>query len=74
MALTILCVAFIALLILGVPVAFAIGLAAVATILYEGLPVAVVFQRMTAGMGVFSSDHTIAQYASGIWQVIPKAL
>jgi tripartite ATP-independent transporter DctM subunit len=54
LALTILCVAFLALLILGVPVAFAIGLAAVATILYEGLPVAVVFQRMTAGMGVFS--------------------
>ena len=54
MALTILCLVFLALLILGVPVAFSIGLAAVATILYEGLPVAVVFQRMTAGMGVFS--------------------
>jgi tripartite ATP-independent transporter DctM subunit len=53
-ALTILCLVFLALLILGVPVAFSIGLAAVATILYEGLPVAVVFQRMTAGMGVFS--------------------
>ena len=54
MALTILTVAFLALLVLGVPVAFAIGLAAVATILYEGLPVAVVFQRMAAGMNVFS--------------------
>jgi len=54
MALTILCLVFLGLLILGVPVAFSIGLAAVATILYEGLPVAVVFQRMTAGMGVFS--------------------
>jgi len=54
MALTILSVAFLALLVLGVPVAFAIGLAAVATILYEGLPVAVVFQRMAAGMNVFS--------------------
>ena len=54
MALTILCLVFLALLILGVPVAFSIGLAAVATIVYEGLPVAVVFQRMTAGMGVFS--------------------
>ena len=54
MALTILCLVFLALLVLGVPVAFSIGLAAVATILYEGLPVAVVFQRMTAGMGVFS--------------------
>ncbi|MEO8485093.1 MAG: TRAP transporter large permease [Betaproteobacteria bacterium] len=54
MALTILSLVFLALLILGVPVAFAIGLAAVATILYEGLPVAVVFQRMSAGMNVFS--------------------
>ena len=54
MALTILSVVFLALLILGVPVAFAIGLAAVATILYEGLPVAVVFQRMASGMNVFS--------------------
>ncbi len=24
-----------------------------------------------SGMGVFSSDHTISQYASGIWQVTP---
>jgi tripartite ATP-independent transporter DctM subunit len=54
MALTILCVTFLALLILGVPVAFAIGLSAVCTILYEGLPVLVIFQRMYAGMSVFS--------------------
>ena len=54
MALTILCLSFLLFLILGVPVAFAIGLSAVCTILYEGLPVAVVFQRMTSGMTVFS--------------------
>ena len=54
MALTILCAAFAGLLILGVPVAFAIGLSALATILYEGLPIAVVFQQMTSGMNVFS--------------------
>jgi tripartite ATP-independent transporter DctM subunit len=54
MALTILSLSFLALLILGVPVAFSIGLSAVATILYEGLPVAVVFQRMASGMNVFS--------------------
>ena len=54
MALTILCVTFLLFLILGVPVAFAIGLSAVCTILYEGLPVAVVFQRMMSGMNVFS--------------------
>ena len=54
MALTILAVSFFGLLVFGVPVAFAIGLSAVATILYEGLPLAVVFQRMTAGMNIFS--------------------
>ena len=54
MALTILCVVFVLCLLLGVPVAFAIGLSAVATILYEGLPLAVVFQQMTSGMNIFS--------------------
>jgi tripartite ATP-independent transporter DctM subunit len=53
-ALTILCVSFLAFLVLGVPVAFAIGLSAVCTILYEGLPVLVIFQRMMSGMNVFS--------------------
>jgi tripartite ATP-independent transporter DctM subunit len=53
-ALTILCVVFTLCLILGVPVAFSIGISAVATIAYEGLPLAVVFQRMTSGMNVFS--------------------
>ena len=54
MALTILCLSFAVLLLLGVPVAFAIGLSAVCTILWEGLPLAVVFQRMNAGMNIFS--------------------
>jgi tripartite ATP-independent transporter DctM subunit len=54
MALTILCLTFLGFLILGVPVAFAIGLSAVFTILYEGLPLAVVFQRMASGMNIFS--------------------
>lgn len=54
MALTILCVSFALLLLLGVPVAFAIGLSAVCAILWEGLPLAVVFQRMTSGMNIFS--------------------
>jgi len=53
-ALTILCISFAVLLLLGVPVAFAIGLSAVCTILWEGLPLAVVFQRMNAGMNIFS--------------------
>jgi tripartite ATP-independent transporter DctM subunit len=53
-ALTVLGVSFVILLLIGVPVAFAIGLSAVCTILYEGLPVAVLFQQMMSGMNVFS--------------------
>ena len=54
MALTILGITFFGFLILGVPVAFAIALSAVCTILYEGLPVAVLFQQMMSGMNIFS--------------------
>ncbi len=54
MALTILALSFFGLLILGVPVAFAIGLSAICTILYEGLPLGVLFQQMMSGMNVFS--------------------
>jgi tripartite ATP-independent transporter DctM subunit len=54
MELTILAVSFTIFLVIGVPVAFAIGLASVATILAAGLPVAVVFQKMVGGMQVFS--------------------
>ena len=54
MELTILAVSFTVLLILGVPVAFAIGLSSVATIVAAGLPIAVVFQKMVGGMQVFS--------------------
>jgi tripartite ATP-independent transporter DctM subunit len=54
MELTVLAVSFALLLLLGVPVAFAIGLSSVATILAAGLPMAVVFQKMVGGMQVFS--------------------
>ena len=54
MALAILSTSFFGLLLLGVPVAFAIGLSAVFTFLYEGLPLAIVFQRMASGMNIFS--------------------
>ncbi len=54
MELTILAVSFTVLLLLGVPVAFAIGLSSVATILAAGLPIEVVFQKMVGGMQVFS--------------------
>jgi tripartite ATP-independent transporter DctM subunit len=52
--LTVLSLVFLVLLVLGVPVAFSIGLASVATVLYAGLPVAVVFQKMVGGMQIFS--------------------
>jgi tripartite ATP-independent transporter DctM subunit len=54
MELAILAITFALLLIMGVPVAFAIGLAALCTILYEGLPLAVPFQQMMSGMNIFS--------------------
>ncbi len=54
MELTVLGLSFAALLLIGVPVAFAVGLASVATIVVAGLPVAVVFQKMVGGMQVFS--------------------
>jgi tripartite ATP-independent transporter DctM subunit len=54
MALIILAVTFFGFLIIGVPVAFAIALSSVCTILYEGLPLAVLFQQMMSGMNIFS--------------------
>lgn len=41
-------------LIVGAPVAFAVGLAAVGAFLYEGLPIFVAFQRILSGISVFS--------------------
>ena len=40
--------------IIGVPVAFALGIAALSAFFYEGLPLFVVFQRIVAGINVFS--------------------
>jgi tripartite ATP-independent transporter DctM subunit len=54
MELTVLAVSFAVLLLMGVPVAFAIGLSSIATIFAAGLPMAVVFQKMVGGMQVFS--------------------
>jgi tripartite ATP-independent transporter DctM subunit len=53
-ALIILAVTFFGFLIIGVPVAFAIAISSVCTILYEGLPLAVLFQQMMSGMNIFS--------------------
>jgi len=54
MELWVMCGSFLALLLLGVPVAFAIGLSSVATALAADLPMAIVFQKMVGGMEVFS--------------------
>ncbi|KAF1049364.1 TRAP transporter large permease [Xylophilus sp.] len=54
MALTILAITFFGFLVMGVPVAFAIALSSLCTILYEGLPTGVLFQQMMSGMNVFS--------------------
>jgi tripartite ATP-independent transporter DctM subunit len=44
----------IVLLIVGVPVAFSLGLSSIATMLYLDIPPVVAFQRMAAGMNVFA--------------------
>ena len=54
MELMVLVASFALLLLIGVPVAFAIGLASVATIIAADLPIAIVFQKMVGGMQVFS--------------------
>jgi tripartite ATP-independent transporter DctM subunit len=54
MALAVLCGSFLLFLVLGVPVAFAIGLSCLATFAVEGLPLATPIQMMVSGMNVFS--------------------
>ena len=54
MELTVLCLSFVLFLVLGVPVAFAIGLSCLATFAVEGLPLATPIQMMVSGMNVFS--------------------
>jgi tripartite ATP-independent transporter DctM subunit len=45
---------FTLLMLIGTPIAFCLGVASFATVLYMGLPPLVVFQRMNSGMSVFS--------------------
>ncbi len=54
MELTVLALTFAVLLVIGVPVAFSIGLASIATVFVADLPIAVVFQKMVGGMQIFS--------------------
>jgi tripartite ATP-independent transporter DctM subunit len=54
MAYTILFGTFTFLMIIGMPIAFCLGIASFATVLYLGLPPIVVFQQMNSGMNVFA--------------------
>lgn len=45
---------FTVLMLIGTPIAFCLGVASFATVLYMGLPPLVVFQRLNSGMSVFS--------------------
>jgi tripartite ATP-independent transporter DctM subunit len=54
MAYTILFGAFTFLMIIGMPIAFCLGIASFATVLYLGLPPIVVFQQLNSGMNVFA--------------------
>ncbi|MBX4977747.1 TRAP transporter large permease [Rhizobium lentis] len=45
---------FTTLMLIGTPIAFCLGVASFATVLYMGLPPLVVFQRLNSGMSVFS--------------------
>ncbi|EMS96678.1 C4-dicarboxylate large membrane transport protein [Agrobacterium tumefaciens str. Cherry 2E-2-2] len=54
MAYTILFGVFTLLMLIGTPIAFCLGIASFATVLYLGLPPIVVFQQMNSGMNVFA--------------------
>lgn len=54
MGLTVLLGLFALCVVLGVPVAFALGIAALAAFAYEGLPLMIGFQRIVSGINVFS--------------------
>ena len=50
MGLLILIVAFAICVIIGLPVAFALGVASIAAFIYEGLPLMIAFQRIISGI------------------------
>lgn len=54
MAYTILFGVFILLMFIGTPIAFCLGIASFATVLYLGLPPVVVFQQLNSGMNIFA--------------------
>jgi tripartite ATP-independent transporter DctM subunit len=54
MGLAILLGVFALVMVMGVPVAFALGIAAISAFMFEGLPLMVGFQRIVAGMSTFA--------------------
>ncbi|SDQ16885.1 TRAP transporter large permease [Pseudovibrio sp. Tun.PSC04-5.I4] len=54
MGVAILVLAFFLFTAMGIPIAFALGISALLTAVYEGIPALIVFQRMVAGINVFS--------------------
>ena len=54
MGLVILLGVFAVCVVIGIPVAFALGVAAVSAFWYEGLPLIIAFQRIVSGINVFS--------------------
>ncbi|OED40781.1 C4-dicarboxylate ABC transporter permease [Chromatiales bacterium (ex Bugula neritina AB1)] len=54
MGLTVLLLVFAICVIIGIPVAFALGVSAVAAFYTEGLPLMIAFQRIVSGINVFS--------------------
>ena len=54
MGLFILIVVFAICVVIGLPVAFALGVASVAAFFYEGLPMMIAFQRIISGISIFS--------------------
>ncbi len=54
MTLVVLFGSFLLLLLLGVPIAFTLGISSLVTVIFMDLPPLVVFQRMAAGMNVFA--------------------
>ncbi|MCL6415106.1 TRAP transporter large permease [Aestuariirhabdus sp. Z084] len=54
MGLFILLAIFFVCVVIGLPVAFALGIAAVGTFFYEGLPLLIAFQRIVSGINIFS--------------------
>ncbi|MEI2300904.1 TRAP transporter large permease [Ensifer sp. MJa1] len=54
MAYTVLFGVFTLLMLIGTPIAFCLGIASFATVLYLGLPPVVVFQQLNSGMNVFA--------------------